>query len=239
MDRAGAVMRTRFQDRGDAGRQLAVRLASYAHRSDVVVLALPNGGVPVGYEVARRLHAPLDVFLVHQLGLPGQEELAMGAITSGGATVLNEDIVEPLGISKTVIDAVAERERAELVHSEHIFRNGRPPLALRDRVVILIDDSLAASSTMCAAINAVRRQEPARVVVGVPVGARMAIIEVERLADEVVCILVPGVFHAAGFWYRDDAAVGNAEVCALVERAVRSTPICMTSGRLARLLAPT
>src|SRR4051812_266758 len=161
-----------FQDRADAGRQLADRLKHYAGRDDVLVLALPRGGVPVAFEVAQALDAPLDVFLVRKLGLPGQEELAMGAIASGGVRVLNPDVVGPLRISDDVIDAVARAEQAELERRQQLYRGHRPDINVRGRTVILVDDGLATESTMRAAVAALRKQSPKKIVVAVPVGAQ-------------------------------------------------------------------
>ena len=157
-----------FRDRRDAGRLLADKLAAYANRPDVIVLALPRGGVPVAYEVARRLVAPMDVFVVRKLGVPGHEELAMGAVATGGVCVLNDQLVERLGIPEQMIDAVAARERQELARRERLYRGGRPPPDLRGRTVILVDDGLATGATMFAAIEALRKLNPARIVVAVP-----------------------------------------------------------------------
>src|SRR5688572_5533436 len=162
---------SRFRNRSEAGRLLAAKLAAYAKRPDVIVLALPRGGVPVAYEVARALAAPLDVFLVRKLGVPGHEELAMGAIATGGVRVLNTDVVGWYGIPAEIIDAVARHEEAELERRECAYREQRPPVAIAGRTVVLIDDGLATGSTMKAALQAVRTQHPARIVVAVPAGA--------------------------------------------------------------------
>jgi putative phosphoribosyl transferase len=190
-----------FFDRADAGRQLASRLTRYANRSDVVVLALPRGGVPVGLEVARTLNAPLDVFLVRKLGVPGHSELAMGAIASGGVRVLNDDLIEQLEISQRVVDEATERERVELERRERLYRGDRQLPTLADRIVILVDDGLATGATMEAAIRAMRQHGPSRVVVAVPVGAADTCDRLGRIADEVVCIIAPEPFHAVGLWY--------------------------------------
>lgn len=208
-----------FRDRLDAGRQLAEKLSRYAGRDDVIVLALPRGGVPVGHEVARALGAPLDVFLVRKLGVPGREELAMGAIASGGVRVLNEWAVGELGISPEVIEEVAGREAQELSRREREYRGGSPALDLRDRVVLLVDDGLATGSTMRAAVAAVRKLGPGRVVVAVPVGAPQACAEFRGIADEVVCAEQPPDFYAVGAWYADFSQTSDEEVRALLKQA--------------------
>lgn len=208
-----------FRDRGDAGRQLAAQLMQYAGRDDVLVLALPRGGVPVAYEVAHALHARLDLFLVRKLGLPGQEELAIGAIASGGVRVVNEEVVRLLGVSNEVLDAVAARERRELKRRERAYRGNRPPRQVRGRTVILVDDGLATGSTMRAAVAALRRQEPARIVVAVPVGAPETCDEFRTQADEVVCARVPESFRAVGLWYEDFTQTSDEEVRQLLRRA--------------------
>ena len=180
-----------FRDRAEAGRKLAEKLLEYAGRPDVLVLALPRGGVPVGYEVARALEAPLDVFVVRKLGVPGHEELAMGAIASGGVCVLNDDVVEAAEIPYRVIQAVAARELQELERRERAYRGDRPPLEVRGRTVILVDDGLATGSTMRAAVAAVRRLEPARIIVAVPTAAPSTCAELGHEADECIC-----VYHA-------------------------------------------
>ena len=208
-----------FRDRTDAGRQLAAKLAAYADRSDVLVLALPRGGVPVAFEVARELHAPLDVFLVRKLGVPGHEELAMGAIASGGVRVLNEDVVRMLRISDDVIDAVGAEERQELERRERTYRGNRPAPDVRGRTVILVDDGLATGSTMRAAIAALRQQRPARIVVAVPVGAPETCAEFQDEADEAICARTPEPFYAVGLWYGDFSQTTDEEVHDLLERA--------------------
>jgi putative phosphoribosyl transferase len=208
-----------FRDRMEAGRLLAAKLARYANRPDVAVLALPRGGVPVAFEVARILHAPLDIFLVRKLGLPGYEELAMGAIATGGVRVLNEDVVRALGISEDVIESVAAQEHQELERRERIYRGSRPPLDVRGRVVILVDDGLATGSTMRAAVAALRRQAPAWIIVAVPVGARETCDELRAEADEVACLRTPEPFRAVGLWYEDFSQTTDQEVHELLERA--------------------
>lgn len=211
-----------FQDRREAGRELAAHLQAYADRDDVLVLALPRGGVPVGFEVAQALHAPLDVFLVRKLGVPGHEELAMGAIASGGVRVLNEDVVGTVGIPENVVDAVAEQERDELARRDQLYRGERPPPDVRGRTVILVDDGLATGSTMRAAIAALRRQDPARIVVAVPVGAPDTCAEFEHHADETICARSPDPFYAVGFWYRDFSQTTDEEVRELLSVSDRT-----------------
>ena len=205
-----------FQDRVEAGEQLAERLQRYADRDDVMVLALPRGGVPVGYEVAGALRLPFDVFVVRKLGVPGHEELAMGAIASGGVRLLNQDVVNALGIPDRVIDSVAKTEQAELARRERLYRDTRPPANLTNKTVILVDDGLATGSTMRAAVQAVRQQHPARVIVAVPVGAAETCSELDREADEVVCVRMPEPFVAVGLWYRDFTPTSDNEVRALL-----------------------
>jgi putative phosphoribosyl transferase len=207
-----------FHDRTDAGRQLTERLADYADRSDVVVLALPRGGVPVAFEVASRLHVPLDVFLVRKLGVPGHSELAMGAIAGGGVEVLNHDLIGDLGISADSIAAVAAREREELRRREDTFRGNRPPLDVAGKTIVLIDDGLATGATMEAAVTAVRSMNPASVVVAVPVGARETCERLASMADRVVCLAMPVPFDAVGLWYEDFDQTSDAEVKALLLR---------------------
>lgn len=208
-----------FRDRSDAGRQLASRLNAYQDRHDVVVLALPRGGVPVGYEVARALHAPLDVFLVRKLGVPGHPELAMGAIASGGVRVLSESLIDELGIQHGAIEDVSMRERLELERRDELYRGGRPLPTLRDRTVILVDDGLATGATMEAAIQAVRTYQPARVVVAAPVGARETCERLRALADDLVCAEVPPFFRAVGLWYERFDQTTDEEVIELLQRA--------------------
>ena len=208
-----------YRDRREAGRQLAAKLAAYAGRPDVLVLALPRGGVPVAYEVARALAAPLDIFLVRKLGLPGHEELAMGAVASGGIRVLNKEVVQALRVPEEVIDEVAAEELGELERRERLYRGDRPPPYVRGRIVILIDDGLATGSTMRAAIAALRRQHPARIVVAVPVGAPETCAEFQDEADEAICALTPDPFYAVGLWYGDFTQTTDEEVRDLLEQA--------------------
>jgi putative phosphoribosyl transferase len=210
-----------FRNRTDAGRLLASKLMTYAGRPDVLVLALPRGGVPVAYEVASALDAPLDVFLVRKLGVPGHEELAMGAIASGGVRVLNEEVVRSLYIPPQIIDRVAEVEGHELGRRERLFRGDRPPPDLAGRTVILIDDGLATGSTMRAAAEAIRQQRPARLVVAVPVAATETCDDFRSEVDEIVCAFTPEPFHAVGLWYDDFTQTTDDEVRALLVRRAR------------------
>jgi predicted phosphoribosyltransferase len=211
-----------YRDRRHAGRELATRLNHFKGRRDVVVLALPRGGVPVAYEIARALDAPLDVFLVRKLGVPGHRELAMGAIASGGVRVLSPDVVSWYGIPEAVIDEVARDEQAELERRERAYREGRTPVELRDRVVLLVDDGLATGATMKAAMEAVRAHAPSRIVVVVPVGAPDICREFEDVADEIVCALSPEFFSAVGQWYVDFSQTTDEEVRDLLHEAART-----------------
>ena len=202
----------RFHDRREAGQLLARRLAPYKDRDDVVVFALPRGGVPVGYEIARELKAPLDVFLVRKLGVPWQPELAMGAIAGTGTEVLNADVVSAYNIPPHVIRAVAERERLELQRRLQEYRGSRPMLDVSDRVVILVDDGLATGSTMRAAVRAVRQERPRGIVVAVPVAPWTACRDVQSEVDEVVCLHAPRDFDAVGRWYEDFSQITDEEV---------------------------
>src|SRR5437879_1772551 len=211
-----------FLDRRDAGRRLAQKIAGYSNRPDVLVLALPGGGVPVAYEVARALNAPLDVFVVRKLGVPGYEELAMGAVATGGVRVLNNEIVEGLGIPASMIDAVAARERQELARRERLYRDGRPQPDVRGRTVILVDDGLATGATMHAAIEALRQQGPERIVVAVPTASPDTCEEMKRRADEVICAITPEPFHAVGRWYQEFSQTTDEEVRELLARQNKS-----------------
>jgi len=206
----------RFPDRRAAGRALAERLAAYAGRSDVVVLALPRGGVPVAYEVAVALGAPLDVFLVRKLGVPGHEEMAMGAIASGGIEVLHADPIQYLGITRQQIDRVIARERENLRHAARTFIGDRAPIPVKDRVVILIDDGLATGATMEAAVAALRTQGPTKIVIAVPVGPVDTCRRFSSIADEVICLFSPENFRAVGQWYDDFDPTSDDEVKALL-----------------------
>jgi putative phosphoribosyl transferase len=210
-----------FDDRIHAGRELATRLSDYANRDDVLVLALPRGGVPVAFEVAQALRVPLDVFLVRKLGVPWHEELAMGAIASGGVRVLNGEIVRGYGIDADTIDAATEREKLELRRRELAYRNGRDAPTIAGKTVIVVDDGLATGSTMRAALAAVRKLSPAHVVMAVPVAAESTCAELAGEADVVVCLATPQPFYGVGQWYRDFSQTSDDEVRDLLSRAVR------------------
>ena len=207
-----------FRDRSEAGRLLAAKLAAYVNRPDVIVLALPRGGVPVAYEVARALGAPLDVFLVRKLGVPGHEELAMGAVATGGVRVLNDQVVRALRIPDYVIDTVAAQEQQELARRERLYRGGRPPPDVRGRTVILVDDGLATGATMQAAIKALRQLQPDRLVVAVPTAAPEACEALRAEVDEVICAITPEPFYAVGLWYEDFSQTTDEEVRDLLAR---------------------
>lgn len=209
----------RFRNRAEAGKLLATKLAGYANRQDVLLLGLPRGGIPVAYEVARALAVPLDVLVVRKLGVPGEEELAMGAIAPGGTRVLNEDVVRLRDIPWTVIEAVTHKEQAELERRIRTFRGNQPPLAIEGRVVILIDDGIASGATMRAAISAVRRQRPARLIVAAPVAAAQTCAEIRREVDEVICVLEPDDLWGVGAWYDRFPQLDDEEVQALLARA--------------------
>lgn len=212
-----------FRNRSDAGKFLATKLTDYANRTDVVVLALPRGGVPVAYEVAQKLKAPLDVFVVRKLGVPGFSELAMGAIASGGVRVLNEDVISYLDIQEPVIDQVAAMELRELQRRERLYRGARPPLDVRGRTVIIVDDGLATGSTMRAAVKALRQMQAKKIVVAVPVGARETCDSFNEDVDTLaVCAITPTIFHAVGMWYQDFSQTTDEEVRDLLARSVQT-----------------
>lgn len=212
-----------FRDRTDAGRVLAERVVHSVHDRDVLVLGLPRGGVPVAFEIAHALHAELDVFLVRKLGLPGHEELAIGAIASGGVRVLNEALLAELHLSPRLIDQIAAREERELRRREELYREGRPPLPVRNRTVLLVDDGLATGASMKAAAQALQLQGPKRLIVAVPVAASQTCDEFRMHVDEVICAYTPQPFMAVGLWYEDFSQTTDQEVQHLLEDAARQT----------------
>ncbi len=206
------AMRTQFRDRSEAGQLLAEKLVAYANRRDVIVLALPRGGVPVAAEVARRLDAPLDLVVVRKLGLPGEKELAMGAIATGGVRVLNREVVDSLRVPDKVIDTVTAQEQRELERRERTYRDDRPPPVVKNRTVILVDDGIATGSTMFAAIAAVRNRGAGCIVVATPTISRGTYEEMREVADEVVAVIVPDAFNGVGQWYADFSQTTDDEV---------------------------
>jgi len=208
-----------FGDRVEAGRRLAEKLRAYAKRNDVVVLGIPRGGVPVAFEVAAALDAPLDVFLSRKLGVPRQEELAFGAVASGGVRVLDRELIEAVGISKQEIEQITNRVRAELERRERVYRGSRPPLQLEGKIAILIDDGIATGSSMLAAIDALRHLKPARIVVAVPVAPLSTCHRLRNEVDELVCVDMPETFYAIGQFYDDFSQVTDEEVTSLIHRA--------------------
>ncbi|PYJ05131.1 MAG: phosphoribosyl transferase [Verrucomicrobia bacterium] len=216
-------MERAFANRTEAGRLLAEKLVNYAGRADVIVLGLPRGGVPVAFEVAQRLGALLDVFIVRKLGVPGFEELAAGAIASGGVRVLNEDVMRAIPHADEAINAITARETAELERREQIYREGRPPPELRDRIVILVDDGLATGATMRAAVKALRERGAAKIVVAVPVGPPDTCHELEERADETICLSTPEFFQAVGQYYEDFSQTSDEDVRELLSQAAQNT----------------
>jgi putative phosphoribosyl transferase len=224
----------RFRNRRDAGQRLAARLTRYVGRADVLVLGLPRGGVPVAFEVATALGAPLDLLLVRKLGVPTHPELAMGAVASGGMQVLSPGLIRDLGITDAAVEEVAVRERQELARREALYRGTRPPAVIPDRIVILVDDGLATGSTMEAAVLAIRQQAPARIVVAAPVGAPDTCDRLARIADEVVCVTMPHPFIAVGLWYEEFAPTTDDEVThllALSSGEARRSPVATPGTR--------
>ncbi len=215
----GYWVSVRFRDRRDAGRQLAAQLARYAGRADTLVLALPRGGVPVAYEIARAIGAPLDIFLVRKLGLPGHEEFAIGAIASGGVRFLNEETLRDYAISGEQVEAVVAAEELELERRERQYRGDRPFPSVEGRAVILVDDGLATGSTMRAAIAALRQERPARIIVAVPVAPPETCSELRPIVDEIVCLTTPDPFYAVGLWFEDFSQTTDEEVRDYLERA--------------------
>lgn len=211
-----------FNDRTDAGKRLAAKLSEYANREDVLILALPRGGVPVAFEVAKELNVKMDVFIVRKLGVPGNEELAMGAIASDNIRVLNEDVVRSFGIHQKVIDEVAAKERKELERREHMYRGNRPAPKISGSTVILIDDGLATGATMRAAVAAVKTKNPAKVIVAVPVAAPDTCSFFGNEVDEVICVATPEPFYGVGAWYEDFSQTTDKEVIELLDRATKT-----------------
>ncbi|HEY7235386.1 MAG TPA: phosphoribosyltransferase [Gemmatimonadaceae bacterium] len=218
-------MAERFLNRAEAGRRLAAVLTPrYGGRSDVLVLGLPRGGVPVAFEIAMALDAPLDVFIVRKLGLPGHEEFAIGAIASGGVRVVDDSVLRAYGVDAETLGRITQRERRELERREQLYRDDRPFPTIADRVVILVDDGLATGSTMRAAVAALRGEGPKEIVVAVPVGASETCAAIAALADTLVCLETPEPFYAVGLWYEDFEQTDDDEVHDLLDRAARAVP---------------
>jgi putative phosphoribosyl transferase len=215
------LVRPYFKDRSDAGRKLAQKLTDYVHRPDVLVLALPRGGVPVAYEVATALHAPLDVFLVRKLGVPGHEELALGAVASGGVQVLNRELIEELGLAQSQLEAVVAKELHELERREHAYRDNRPVPEIRGRIVILVDDGLATGASMWAAVVALKQQQPDYLIAAVPIAAPQTCAAFRDDVDEIVCAVTPEPFYAVGLWYEDFGQTTDDEVRDLLAHAAQ------------------
>jgi putative phosphoribosyl transferase len=213
-----------YKNRAEAGRKLAQALSDYAGRADVVVLGLPRGGVPVAYEVAKTLEAPLDVFIVRKLGVPGQEELAMGAIASGGVRVLNDEVVRGLSISEEEIQSIAEKEHAELERRERAYRGERARVDLKNKIAILVDDGLATGASMRAAVSGLRQHNPDKIVVAVPTAPPETCREFEDLADQVICLQTPSPFMGVGAWYADFPQTTDDQVRDLLEKAAELAP---------------
>ena len=213
----------KFIDRQDAGVVLAKQLSDYANQSNVIVLALPRGGVPVAYEVAVALSVPLDVFIVRKLGVPGYEELAMGAIASGGTAIFNEPLIHNLNLDHASIDAVLQSEQKELVRREHLYRGDRSFPALSGKIIILVDDGIATGATMRAAVMALRKHQPTSIIIAVPVAAREACEEMAKLVDKIICPLRPINFHAVGLWYENFSQTADSEVIELLEKSRRTS----------------
>lgn len=220
-----------YQDRTHAGRLLAAKLDQFSNRSDVLVLALPRGGVPVAFEIAKRLNLPLDVFVVRKLGVPGQEELAMGAIASGGARVINYGVVSALKIPESVIDEVAEREEVELKRREASYRSHRTPHTLETMEVILVDDGLATGASMKAAVSAVRMLKAKKIYVAVPVAERDTVLEFSVLVDQIFCAETPTPFQGVGQWYKDFDQTSDEQVTDYLRRADSLSPHTVPSTR--------
>ncbi len=224
-----------FRDRCDAGYRLGLQLQEFANRDNVLVLALPRGGVPVGFEVARALNAPLDIFVVRKLGVPGQEELAMGAVASGGVRVLNADVIDHFSVSPEQIEEIALRETEELERRERLYRGNRAALDVRGETIILVDDGLATGSSMRAAIAALREKDPEQIVVAVPVAARSTCEELGKEADHAVCLYTPFDFYAVGQWYQNFSQTTDQEVHTLLDRSARQAGNMQPAFRSGRL----
>ncbi|MDY7013049.1 MAG: phosphoribosyltransferase [Cyanobacteriota bacterium] len=212
-------MKRQFLNRTEAGCLLASRLTEYANRPDVLVLGLPRGGVPIAYEIATVLNAPLDIWLARKLGVPGNQELAMGAIGWGGEMVLNEELIESWKISNSAIAQVAMREKEELARRDRLYRGSRPQPDVRDRTIILVDDGIATGSTLSAAIASLRSRDPAEIVVAAPVIPPSACADLRSKADKIACLIKPDPFYFLGFWYNDFSPTSDARVCELLERS--------------------
>ena len=217
-------MLTQFRDRKEAGKLLAEQLVTYANQQNVIVLALPRGGVPVGFEIAQALHVPLDVIVVRKLGVPGQEELAMGAIATGGIRILNKDVVQFLDISDEVIDEITTHEIQELERRERLYRGERPAYDISGRTVILVDDGIATGATMQAAVAAIKLRQPSRIIIAVPTAAPSTCDEFAVEVDELVCVIRPEPFIAVGYWYRQFSQTSDEDVRSLLEQANHSLP---------------
>lgn len=213
----------KLRDRVEAGRLLADKLTNYANRNDVIVLALPRGGVPVGYEISKKLHAPLDAFLVRKIGVPWHEELAMGAIAMGGVKVFNQDVVGSIHISEDDIKDVVQREQKELQRRNQVYRAGKPVPNLEHRTVILVDDGLATGATMRAAVSAIKKLKPARIIIAVPVAPLDTYHEFQNLVDEIICLEKPVIFYSISQWYDSFSQTTDEEVCELLQSA-QQTP---------------
>jgi len=216
-------MLTQFRDRKEAGKLLAAQLAAYANQQDLIVLALPRGGVPVGFEIAQALHAPLDVIVVRKLGVPGQEELAMGAIATSGIRILNKDVVQFLNIPDEVVDHVTAQELKELERRERLYRGERPAYDVGGRTIILVDDGIATGATMHAAVAAIKQRQPTRIIIAVPTAAPSTCDEFAMEVDELVCVIRPEPFIAVGYWYRQFSQTSDEEVHHLLEQANQRT----------------
>jgi len=219
-----------FINRVAAGRALAEQVKSSVKDTNILVLALPRGGVPVGFEVARALNADLDVFLVRKLGMPGEEELAIGAIASGGVRVLNHELIQYLRVPENVIEEVTQREQRELERRERLYRDGRPPAAVKDRTVVLVDDGLATGASMLAASRALRPQGARRILIAVPVAAHQTCDELRKEVDEIICAATPHPFGAVGIWYDDFSQTSDEEVRQLLEQAARERQAAHSSA---------